>query len=200
MNLDTLLRKGISYIKAAHQEQVRKFTGEDYYLHPIRVMEQCKELTSDPALLLSALLHDVLEDTDVTLEQLTAFVGSVMPEEDMERCTRYVVELTDIFIKENYPQWNRKYRKMKELERLKYISPEAQTIKYADILDNATDISSSGSGFADKLLKEYLDLLHILDKGNPAIRDVAYRKVSGYLIRTQHHSRRDSYRPTLKRQ
>ena len=46
------------------------------------------------------------------------------------------VQSTDIYTKQNYPGWNRRKRKQKEAERLAVAHPDAQTVKYADIIDN----------------------------------------------------------------
>jgi hypothetical protein len=76
-------------------------------------------------------------------------------------------------VKENFPKLNRFKRKRKEIKRLKNISPEAQTIKYADILDNAAEISQNDPMFAERYLKECLDILLALKDGNSQLRQTA---------------------------
>jgi GTP pyrophosphokinase len=58
----------------AHAGQVRK-TGEPYISHPIAVAEILLELCMDTDTIVSALLHDVVEDTDITLEELRVKFG-----------------------------------------------------------------------------------------------------------------------------
>ena len=62
-----LTKKAMKIAFEAHKEQVDK-TGIPYIYHPIHLAEQM----SDEASACVALLHDVVEDTDVTLEQLQA--------------------------------------------------------------------------------------------------------------------------------
>jgi len=71
-----------------------------------------------------------------------------------------------VYVKKNYPQWNRRRRKEKEIERLSKTSADAQTIKYADIIDNATEIANHDTGFAGKFLQECKALLEKMDKGD----------------------------------
>ena len=60
-----LLDKAIQIAAQAHAGQTRK-NGSPYVLHPIRVMLR----QQDPEAMIAGVLHDVVEDTDVTLEDL----------------------------------------------------------------------------------------------------------------------------------
>src|SRR5690606_9073753 len=108
-------------------------------------MQLCEPYTNQVEALAAALLHDVLEDTPITEVELTEFLQGILTNEQTQKTIQLVVELTDVYTKENYPQWNRNYRKTLETERIKNISADAQTIKYADILDNAHEITRSRS-------------------------------------------------------
>jgi guanosine-3',5'-bis(diphosphate) 3'-pyrophosphohydrolase len=138
----------------AHGAQMRKYTPDPYIVHPIRVMELLKEYTNDTAVLCAALLHDVLEDTPVTSAQLLEFLRSVMPVEMAQRCHQMVVDLTDVYIKKDYPSFNRRERKKRENERLAGILPASQTVKYADIIDNCIDITRNDPSFAPVFIRE----------------------------------------------
>ncbi|CAB3393467.1 MULTISPECIES: RelA/SpoT family protein [Kyrpidia] len=63
------LREAFALAKAAHAGQKRS-SGEDYILHPIAVTEILADLHLDGTTLTAALLHDVVEDTPVTLEEI----------------------------------------------------------------------------------------------------------------------------------
>jgi guanosine-3',5'-bis(diphosphate) 3'-pyrophosphohydrolase len=115
-------------------------------------------------------LHDVLEDTPVTRDELLQFLHTVMPPADAEQTIKLVTDLTDEYTKDRYPQWNRKKRKEKERDRMRSISPEAQTIKYADILDNSHEITRQDPQFAPRyLLKECRTLLQAMPKGHAGL-------------------------------
>jgi GTP pyrophosphokinase/guanosine-3',5'-bis(diphosphate) 3'-pyrophosphohydrolase len=59
-----------AYAKEKHGTQLRK-SGEPYYGHPVNVAAILIELRLDPASIITALLHDTVEDTDATLEELS---------------------------------------------------------------------------------------------------------------------------------
>lgn len=70
----TKLRKAFEMAKVAHSKQARK-SGEPYIVHPVEVTEIVTDLKLDVASLCAALMHDVVEDTDVTLEKLEEDFG-----------------------------------------------------------------------------------------------------------------------------
>jgi (p)ppGpp synthase/HD superfamily hydrolase len=174
---DHLLNVVLRFARDSHGEQKRKYSDEPYISHPIRVMQSCSQYTDSPAVLSAALLHDVLEDTAVNRDQLMMFLKDVMDQGTANSTFRLVDELTDVFIKSSYPQINRKQRKTMEAERLANISPNAQTIKYADIIDNL-DVAVHDPDFARVFLRESLRLLKTMDKGNSILRQEALTKLS----------------------
>ncbi|WP_342432426.1 bifunctional (p)ppGpp synthetase/guanosine-3',5'-bis(diphosphate) 3'-pyrophosphohydrolase [Neobacillus sp. FSL H8-0543] len=64
-----LVAKAYEFAKHAHREQYRK-SGEPYIIHPIQVAGILADLEMDPATVASGFLHDVVEDTDVTLKDI----------------------------------------------------------------------------------------------------------------------------------
>ena len=117
-------------------------------------------------MLASALLHDVLEDTPVTAGELHDFLKENMIEKEAAQTVQLVIELTDVFIKDKYPQWNRRKRKQKEAQRIGKISSFAQTVKYADILDNSQTLSKADDSFVETYLRESLAILNLANKGD----------------------------------
>ncbi|MBS4173661.1 bifunctional (p)ppGpp synthetase/guanosine-3',5'-bis(diphosphate) 3'-pyrophosphohydrolase [Bacillus sp. FJAT-49736] len=65
----SLVRKAYEFARDAHEHQFRK-SGEPYIIHPIQVAGILADLEMDPATVASGFLHDVVEDTSVTLEEL----------------------------------------------------------------------------------------------------------------------------------
>ncbi|MES2702506.1 MAG: HD domain-containing protein [Bacteroidota bacterium] len=165
-NTEYILDAIISFADNAHGSQMRKYTPDRYIVHPVRVMKTCQQYTNDITMLAAALLHDVLEDTPVTAAQITDFLLTLMDVDAARRTVALVHELTDEYIKAKYPGMNRRKRKELEFERLEQTSPDAQTIKYADIMDNCDDIVYDDAAFARKLIREYRALLKKIVKGN----------------------------------
>ena len=171
--MDNTLLQIQAFADKAHGDQTRRYTPDRYIVHPTRVMEICQQYTNDRAVLAAALLHDVLEDTDVTKDNIEDFLRTVMDLHQAQRTIKLVVELTDIYVKKNFPQWNRRKRKALEAERLGKTSPEAQTIKYADIIDNSAEIATHDPEFGEKFLNECRNLLTKMTKGNAELRQRA---------------------------
>jgi len=165
----------------AHGTQRRKFEDAPYYVHLVRVMELCATVTKDLPLLAAALLHDTLEDTPITSRDLSEFLHSIMSDKDAKRTHQLVTELTDEYIKARYPRWNRSRRKQQEVMRLSNVSAEAQTIKYADIIDNSRSFFGSDDEFAEVYLKEAKTLLNAMTKGNVSLKEKAMETVHGLL-------------------
>ena len=157
----------------SHGKQVRKYTGERYIAHPIRVMETVREYCGDVRVCCAALLHDVLEDTSVSRDEMKSDLLSVLPGKEAEQVVTLVVELTDVFTREDYPKVNRRTRKLNEAQRLAKISPEAQSIKYADIMDNVTDIVQQDMDFARVFVREAKQMLTVMNAGHPELRKKA---------------------------
>ena len=160
------LEKVKDFAAEAHRDQMRKFVNEPYINHPVRVMELVRDYIEDLPVLSAALLHDVLEDTPITKRKLGQFLVGLMSKEDADKTLILVDELTDVYIKTDYPKLNRRTRKNKEAERLGNVSPEAQTVKYADIIDNVRDIANQDTDFALVYIRESKQLLQYMTKGN----------------------------------
>ncbi|RYY22038.1 MAG: bifunctional (p)ppGpp synthetase/guanosine-3',5'-bis(diphosphate) 3'-pyrophosphohydrolase [Chitinophagaceae bacterium] len=159
------------FASVAHGTQWRKFADEPYINHPVRVMEICAAYSKDEAVLAAALLHDVIEDTTTSSTDIQGFLDGFMPREQSLKITQLVIELTDVYVKENYPSWNRRKRKQQESIRMSTVSADAQTIKYADILDNLGDIMNAGDEFATKYVYECRSLLQYMRNGNASLRN-----------------------------
>lgn len=163
--MDNLLDTIQEFADKAHDKQKRKYTGERYIAHPIRVMNICRQYTEDHTILAAALLHDVLEDTPVTKLKMKTFLDSNMEIKAAEKTLNLVVALTDVYTKEKFPWLNRNRRRMKETQRLGTIPGDAQTVKYADIIDNSIDITKNDPDFATVYLKECMNILRNMTSG-----------------------------------
>ncbi|WP_293894621.1 HD domain-containing protein [Flavobacterium sp.] len=179
--MDTILDTVRCFASKAHQGQMRKYTPDPYIVHPIRVSEMVMPFNSRLPVIAAALLHDVVEDTIVSETALSVFLHNIMDPEDAAETMRLVIQLTDIYVPGNYPNLNRRKRKERELERLTKISPEAQTIKYADIVDNTREIATCDPDFAPEYLHECLAILQKADQGNSILYSKALESVKSGL-------------------
>lgn len=172
-----VLEKIRQFADEAHGEQKRKYSGQRYIVHPVAVMHICQEYTDDLAVLAAALLHDVLEDTDVSAGQLKQFLHTVMHAQQADKTFRLVRDLTDAFTKAQYPHLNRKKRRRKEARRLGKAAPQAQTVKYADLIDNCLDIVRHDPDFGQVFLKESRMLLDHMTSGDQRLYERAKKTV-----------------------
>jgi GTP pyrophosphokinase len=121
MDIDQLIQHASSYIKEpdlkrireayefaakAHEGQVRK-SGEPYILHPLAVADILVQMQMDCTSIMAALLHDVVEDTTVPLEEVRERFG-----ESCARLVDGVTKLEKIRFKTKEEQQNENYRKM----------------------------------------------------------------------------------------
>lgn len=156
----------LEFVKQQHGEQVRKYIGTPYWEHPLSV---AKRVTAyEPTYGIEvALCHDLFEDTPCTFDQLfNKMIEIGYTREFSYDVGQYVKELTDVFTKENFPYLNRKKRKISEAKRLGQASSVAQTVKYADLIDNTSSIVEHDPNFAKTYLAEKKDLLDEMKSGN----------------------------------
>lgn len=149
--------------------QLRKYTGEPYHLHPFEVAdtvadtEYCTE-----EMIVAALLHDVVEDTQVSLDVIARQFGLVV--------AAYVEQLTDVSKPED---GNRAARKAIDLAHTAKASPQAKTIKLADLISNSRSIVERDPEFAKVYLAEKRALLEVLKEGDPTLYRIAYNIANG---------------------
>lgn len=157
----------LAYAAGAHDAvgQKRKYTGEDYWHHPVEVLDillsNLPQVSRD--MQMAALLHDVVEDTAVTLAQIEDAFGELV--------SIYVEQLTDVSKPED---GNRAARKAIDLAHTAKASPEAKTIKLADLISNSRSIVERDPEFAKVYLAEKRALLEVLKEGDPILYKIAY--------------------------
>lgn len=166
-----------AFVHLKHFEQRRKYTNEPYINHLVAVAE----MADDKAVLgyEIGLCHDLLEDTDCRqLELQNALQRFGYTPKEVFTILQGVVDLTDVYTPENFPQLNRGKRKILEAKRLHYIDANSQTVKYCDVIDNASSILQHDPKFAAIYLSEMKLVLEGMNKGNKALYKQALKAIT----------------------
>lgn len=122
----------LAYASEKHRDQRRKNQEAAPYInHPIQVAYILSAVggVTDEDILMSALLHDTLEDTEATAEEIRLLFG--------ERVARIVQECTDD------PGVSREERKLQQIQKAAGKSHEAKLVKLADKLNNLQELTFS---------------------------------------------------------
>lgn len=146
------------FASIAHGGQKRKYTGVRYTVHTDEVAEIVARVTDDQEMIAAAHLHDTVEDTKATLEDIQREFG--------DRVASLVENLTDVSKPED---GNRDARRALDREHTAKAHPDAKTIKLADIISNSKDILVNDPKFAKVYLAEMRLLLPHLAEGNSAL-------------------------------
>jgi (p)ppGpp synthase/HD superfamily hydrolase len=137
---DTISR-AFDLAQEKHFYQYRKFSNEPYFTHPSRVADIVARFTKDKDVIAAAYLHDTLEDTKTSYEELDAIFG--------KKITSLVQELTSVkkdLVKIGKPQYL--------LNKMQKMSSDALLIKSADRLDNVSDFRKASEKFRKKYIEE----------------------------------------------
>ena len=155
-----LVARADAFADAAHGaiKHKRKYTGDDYIVHPREVAAIVATVPHTPEMLAAALLHDTVEDTGVTIETIRAEFGAVV--------AGLVADLTDVSTPGG---GNRAIRKGIDLAHTASASPQAKTIKLADLLSNTASIVAHDPGFARVYLKEKAAMLEVMTDGDATL-------------------------------
>jgi myo-inositol-1(or 4)-monophosphatase len=150
--LDTsLLDRAIMFAVRAHAGTERRGKGFPYIIHPMEAMEIVSTMTSDQELLAAAALHDVVEDTPYTEEDIRAEFG--------DRIASLVAAESDTFQEGVSEEDSWHSRKRAARERLAKASLDAKTVALGDKLSNMRAIARDYSILGDKLW----DIFHAKD-------------------------------------
>lgn len=171
--MNDLVKNAAKFANDAHVEvgQLRKYTNEPYIVHPIEVQLFLKQFVINCTSEMEAagLLHDTVEDTNVTIEQIYEKFGSIVG--------GYVSDLTDI---SKLSDGNRKARKLIDLNHLAVACPESKTIKLCDILSNMKSIVEFDSGFAKVWMMEKFELMPVLVEADQVVYGMVNDLLNAY--------------------
>jgi len=141
-----LILRATKFASLKHRNQRRKdHAASPYIIHPVTVANELTQAgITDSEIIAAALLHDTLEDTETTAEELTEAFG--------ERVCSMVQELTDD------KDLDKQERKRLQIEHAPELSAGAALVKICDKIANVTDVTHSPpSGWSSERRTQYLD-------------------------------------------
>ena len=147
MNAQNKILQAAAFAAQKHAGQRRKGgDAEPYINHPLDVANLLANVgrIDDPEVIMAGLLHDTIEDTNTTAEELMELFG--------ERTVSMVLEVTD---DKSLPK---KERKRLQIEHAPHLSPGAKAVKLADKISNIKDVTHNPPAHWDKDRRtKYLD-------------------------------------------
>lgn len=162
-----ILERAVVFALNAHQGQMRKKSGTPYILHPMEAAAIAATLTKDQEVLAAIMLHDTIEDTDVTFEDIQAEFG--------DRVALLVQGETE----EAYPELSReeswKLRKLESVKRLRETEDRSVKIMWlSDKLSNTRSLCRLHDERGD-------DMWSIFHEKDKRVQEKYYRAVAGAL-------------------
>lgn len=151
LNTD-LLDRAIVFAVRAHAGTERRGKGFPYIVHPMEAVSIVATITSDQELLAAAALHDTVEDTDITVDEIRSEFG--------ERIANLVADESDRFQEGVSEEDSWHGRKQAAIDRLSRASLDAKIVALGDKLSNMRAIARDYAVQGDALW----NLFHVTDR------------------------------------
>lgn len=142
-----ILDRAIVFAVKAHANTERRGKGYPYIVHPLEAVEIVATMTPDQELLAAAALHDTVEDTEVTVEQLRAEFG--------ERVASLVADESDVMPEGMTEEDSWHQRKQATIDRLSKASHDAKMVALGDKLSNMRAIARDYDEIGDALWNRF---------------------------------------------
>ena len=140
------IENAIRFAVKAHEGALRKGTNLPYILHPLEAAAIAAQMTDDQDIIAAAVLHDVIEDTETTAEDIQREFGA--------RVADLVSSNTENKRRELPASATWQIRKQETIEHLKTASRDVKIVAFADKLSNlramVIDCFSEGESFWDR--------------------------------------------------
>ncbi|GIO24540.1 HD domain-containing protein [Oceanobacillus sp. J11TS1] len=130
-----------AFATKAHEGQVRKNSNEPYITHPIRVAERLEKAGYSDDLISAGYLHDVVEDTSVSLKDIEQQFG------------KEVADLVASHTEDKSKSWWE--RKTATVNHLQNAPKEVKYLIIADKLDNLLELEKEHKKFGDRIWKNF---------------------------------------------
>lgn len=142
-----LFDKAIAFATEMHAGQFRKGTNIPYIVHPMEAAAIVATITTDDEMLAAAVLHDTLEDTPATVDQLREVFG--------DRVTALVAEESENKREDMPSESTWQVRKQETLDHLSHTSHDAKVIALGDKLSNIRAIQRDYERLGDGLWNRF---------------------------------------------
>ena len=143
----TMIEKAVLFATKAHEGTTRKGKERPYILHPLEVMTIVAGLTEDEEVISAAVLHDTVEDTDVTPGDIGQSFG--------ERVERLVMAESEDKMKDLPPEASWELRKQATIDHLETLDRDEKLICLGDKLANIREMSRDHAQIGDKLWERF---------------------------------------------
>ena len=162
-----MLEEAIIFATVMHQGNVRKFENKPYILHPLEVAQILSTMTNDQEIITAGILHDVVEDTDGTLENIEKRFG------------KRVAELVASESEKEYPGENRNetWKRRKEESLLVLKNSHDTGVQMLWLADNLANLRSLSGIYSEKGEALWADL----HQSDPEIQLWYYKSVAEYV-------------------
>ena len=142
-----ILNNAIVFATKVHANQFRKGTQIPYILHPLEAATIVGTMTTDDEIIAGAVLHDVVEDTDTTIEQVKDLFG--------ERVAKLVAAESEDKRENLSAESTWKIRKQETLNHLKTASIDVKMITLGDKLSNIRAINRDYNAIGEVLWQRF---------------------------------------------
>ncbi len=139
----SLLDRAVIFAVKAHANTERRGKGFPYIVHPMEAVEIVATMTPDQEMLAAAILHDTVEDTDVTAEEIRREFG--------DRIADMVVSESDVFTPGVSEEESWRSRKQAAIDRLGRASRDSKMVALGDKLSNMRAIARDYNEKGDAL-------------------------------------------------
>lgn len=150
--LDTsFLDKAICFAVKAHSGVERRGKGFPYIVHPMEAVAIVATFTKDQELLAAAALHDVVEDTEYTVDDIRKEFG--------DRVAKLVASESDLQVEGKTESESWKERKQFAIERLAKLDRDGKIVAMGDKLSNARAMLQDYENLGEELWNKF----HVTD-------------------------------------
>ena len=135
------IQKAIVFATQKHEGKKRKGTDIPYIVHPMEVMQILTDMNCEEAVIIAGILHDTLEDTDTT------------PEEIREAFGENILAIVQTESEDKSKTW--KERKQRTVDELTEASTESKQVCFADKLSNIRSMYRDKLNVGEKIWERF---------------------------------------------